>query len=76
MYLIGCPYPMTIEWVPAETGGDGAVVNHGEIVRDPIVPTQRTKGMSAHTRSRVTALGRITRELKYGQLRGIPNLML
>ena len=59
MYVKGCPYPMTIEWIQACTVGDGAVVTPRKEVKDPIVPTQRTDVLSAHTHSRMTALGRI-----------------
>ena len=35
MDIMGCLYPMTIEWVPAGTGGDGAVVKPRAEVRRP-----------------------------------------
>ena len=61
------PHPMTIEWFPACAGGDCALVRpraaRGERVKEPIAPIQRTAGMSAHTHSRVTSLGRIPEEL-------------
>jgi hypothetical protein len=63
MPVTGWPYPKTIERVPAYAGEDGAGSDHGKSVKEPTVPAQRTDGMSAHTRSRVTALGRITRVL-------------
>ena len=50
-------------WVRAYPDGDGAVVEPRGEGQRPLVPTERTDGMSTHTRSRVTALGRITREL-------------
>ena len=60
MFVTG--YPMTIEWVPACAGGNGAMVRPRGEGQNPIVPTQQTDGVSAHTRSRVTTLGRITQE--------------
>ena len=64
MFVSGCPYPTNIVKVPAYVGGDGAVVTpRGEGQRPHLVPTQRTDGVFAYTRSQVTALGRNTREL-------------
>ena len=78
VYVTGCPYPMTIELVPAFTGGMEPWSDYGERVKDPIFPTQWTDVVSTHTHTHywVTALCRITREFKSGKLRGIPNLIL
>ena len=43
--------------------GIGPWSDDREKVKGPDVPSQQTDGMSAHTRSRVSALGLITREL-------------
>ena len=58
MYVTGFPYPLTIEWVPAYAGGDGAVVRpRGEGQRPQMVHTQQTDGMPAQTCTWVTTLG-------------------
>ena len=40
MYVSCCPYPTTIDLVPANAGGDGAVVRPPGEGEKPIVPTQ------------------------------------
>ena len=62
--LCVCMEQAAIEWVPVKAGGDGAGVRQLGGIKDSIVLTQQTDGMSACTRSRVTALGCITKYLK------------
>jgi hypothetical protein len=76
LYVTSCPFPTTIESFPdGIQRGWSPWSDHGDGFQDPTVPTQRRDDIFTHKCSWVTTLGRITRELKSGRLRGIPNLI-